>query len=239
MFRITATADHLPAFHLETALERCAWTDVVHVVVDGAEVYRDDLGLGNDLVPVLDVVRESLLDRFTPFEIVLGRREEDFEVLARLSSTRFQVSWTESIRDLGLDRGEDEAPGAHRERLRAVLASGYLLGAQDVLRGHFLQHLECLREAGLEVRPQSLEGPWLHLRGDDADTEVFDLHARFAGRAPPLETERALLHLLLEDLGAPDIPVKVDHYGELLILSDFRDVLSALATSPPDLATDR
>jgi len=239
MFRITATADHLPAFNLETALQRCAWTDVVHVVVDGVEVYRDEVGLGNDLVPVLDVVRESLLDHFTPFEIVLGRREDDFEVLTRLASTRFQVSWTESIRDLGLDRGEGEAPEAHRARLRSLVSDGYLLGAQNVLRGHFLQHLECVRHAGLEIRPESLDGPWLHLRGNDADTEVTDLHARFAGRAAPLETERALLHLLLEDLGAPDIPVKVDHYGELLILSDFRDVLSALATLPPDLATDR
>jgi hypothetical protein len=238
MFRLTAAADHLPVFNLETALERCAWTDVIHVVVDGAEVYRDEVGLGSDLVPVFDVLRATLIEHFTPFEVVLGRREGDFEVLTKLVSTRFQIEWTESIRDLGLDRGADEEGGAYLARLRALLADGYLLRAQDVLRASFLQHLECVRSAGLQIRPDSLEGPWLQLRGDEPDAEWTDLHAGFGDHAPPLETERALLHLLLSDLGAPDIPVKVDHYGEVLILADFRDVLVALGTPPPDLPID-
>ncbi len=236
MFRITATADHLPAFNLEHALEVCAWTDVLHITVDGVEVYRDVAGLGSDLVPAFDVVREQLLERFTPFVVALGRREGDFEVVTTLSSSRWQVEWVESVRDLGLDQGAGERPEEHLQRLKGLLRTGYLAQVQRVLSRGFQDHLACARGAGLEVRPGTVRGPWLHLRGEEADRAVAELHGRFGGKEAPLATDRALLKLVLDDPGAPDIDVRVDHYGEVLSLSDFRDVLAALATPPPGLA---
>lgn len=235
MFRFEATADHLPAFELERVLERCAWTDLIHIVVDGAEVYRDDTGLETDLVPALDVVRETLLERFTPFEVALGRRDGDLEIVTVLTSSRFHVTWLESVRDRGLDRGGDETDDAYLARIRDLLKGGYLADVRRPFTRGVEEHLNCVAQQGLVVRPESLRGPWLHLRGDGAEDTVGELHRRFGGGVAPLGAERALLAALLDDPGAPDIDVRVDHYGEVLSLTDFRDVLEALATPRPDL----
>ena len=81
MFRFEATADHLPAFELERVLERCAWTDLIHIVVDGNEVYRDDTGLETDLVPALDVLENVALPLWIAGEDPSSREAEHRELL--------------------------------------------------------------------------------------------------------------------------------------------------------------
>lgn len=233
MFTASAAFDHASALQVEQMLDGSHWTDILHIAVDGAVVYRDDKGVSNDLLPALDVVIGGLHGTRTPIEVALGRRSGPWQMVTRVQSNALEVIWSWSARHLHLDRTFDESPDAHRARLRAWLDGGHLTEARLVLTALYGADLDRAAAAGLTLRPGTAVGPFLRLRGVDADDPLVALHSAYAGTAPPLATDRVLLGLLIDDPGVPDIEVRVDHLGELRSLHGFRELLVTLATPVP------
>jgi len=159
--------------------------------------------------------------------------------VARIRSNALELQWEASVHDFELDRADGESPAEHRARVQNLLASGHLAALVEALDARWSDDIHAVADAGLHVRPTTVRGPWLQLRGTDPDDAFGALHTSYAGRRAPLETERLVLSLLLDRPDAPELPVKIDHLGELVPLPELPDLLTMLATPPPPYPPDR
>jgi len=238
MFRTSATFDYADAFRIERVLERCGWTDVVRICVDSQLVYEDTVGLGADLVAALDEVRAHLLDRHTPFVVVVARVEGSRVTVCRVACNALLVTWDAHTHDAAFDRSEDESTATWEARVRGSVAGGALADVAAEVGAWWKAEVAQAEAAGLHVRADTVRGPWLELRGTAPEDRFGELHRSYAGAAPPLATERLILDQLLSDPAAPDLSVRVDHLGERVPLPDLSDQLVALAIPAPRYPPD-
>lgn len=233
MFHATAEFDHVTPFQLETILSHTPWTDVVRITVGELLVYEDRAGISNDLVPALDEFRQHREHGQNEFEIVLGQQNGPFVSLCRIVSNPLQIRWHLCVRDVRVEPAADEAPEQHRERVRGWLAEGYLAQMGQAMTDSVVDDVLYLASQGLPLREETVSNPWIQVRGTDPLDVWGDLHRIYGGTAPPLLVDRMLLSELFDDPGAPAIDVMVDHLGEVVSLSRFREILVELAMAPP------
>lgn len=233
MFHATAEFDHVTPFQLESVLSHTPWTDVVRITIGELLVYEDRSGIANDLVPALDEFRQHRSDGKNAFEIVLGQTEGPFQSLCRMDCNPLQIRWHLCVRDARIEPAADEPPEVHQARLLEWLEQGYLAEMASAMADGVTEDVLHMASQGLPLREQTVSNPWLQLRGTDPLDPWGPLHRVYAGTAPPLIVDRMLLNEILKNPGVPEIDVKVDHLGEVVTLTRFRELLVELAIDPP------
>jgi hypothetical protein len=219
----------VPNTSLEAVLEATGWTDVLKVAVDGAVVYEDAVGVANDLVPALDVVRELYLHPREPWSVSIGRERGIWEDVSRVEVTAFGVMWHKSARHRGLAPQPGETDRAHHARIVAWLEDGGLVQAREELGAQLLNDIAAATRCGLPFDEGSASGPWLLLLGFDPEDRFGPLHTQYSG-VDGAHANRVVRDWVLHTEEPLLIDVQVDHLGEPVSLERFRDLLVMLQT---------